>query len=131
MLIYHADSEMKLDYSNDYFFLLFIAAVFLTSEFYSESLFSVTSRLPIALDLVIRRSKFRLFMSWSVGSALVILGPMVYYDSTMFGKLVIAPLNIVMYNVMTSHGPDLYGESVIVNFLIFRMRSSFFTLKKL
>ena len=114
MLICHADSEMKLDYSNDYFFLLFIAAVFLTSEFYSESLFSVTSRLPIALDLVIRRSKFRLFMSWSVGSALVILGPMVYYDSTMFGKLVIAPLNIVMYNVMTSHGPDLYGESVIV-----------------
>ena len=131
MLICHADSEMKLDYSNDYFFLLFIAAVFLTSEFYSESLFSVTSRLPIALDLVIRRSKFRLFMSWSVGSALVILGPMVYYDSTMFGKLVIAPLNIVMYNVMTSHGPDLYGESVIVIFVIFRMRSSFFTLKKL
>ena len=65
--------------------------------------------MPIALDLVLRRGRFRLFMSWSVGSALVILGPMVYYDSTMFGKLVIAPLNIVMYNVMTSHGPDLYG----------------------
>ena len=108
------------------FFLIFIAAIFITSEFYSESLFSVTSRLPIALDLVIRRSKFRLFMSWSVGSALVILGPMVYYDSTMFGKLVIAPLNIVMYNVMTSHGPDLYGELVIVKFSYFSYAQFFF-----
>ena len=111
--------------------MLFIAATFLTFGFNSESLFSVTFRWPIVLDLLLRRGRFRLFMSWSVGSALVILGPMVYYDSTMFGKLVIAPLNIVLYNVVTSHGPDLYGESVIVIFVMFYMRSSFFTLKKL
>ena len=30
-------------------------------------------------------------------------------DSLYYGKLVLAPLNIVMYNVFTSHGPDLYG----------------------
>lgn len=31
-------------------------------------------------------------------------------DSYYYGKLVVAPLNIVLYNVFTSHGPDLYGE---------------------
>lgn len=30
-------------------------------------------------------------------------------DSYFYGKLVIAPLNIVFYNIFTSHGPDLYG----------------------
>lgn len=33
-------------------------------------------------------------------------------DSYYYGKLVVAPLNIVLYNVFTPHGPDLYGESV-------------------
>ncbi|KFM72933.1 Alpha-1,2-mannosyltransferase ALG9, partial [Stegodyphus mimosarum] len=35
--------------------------------------------------------------------------PLILIDSKHFGKFVIAPLNIVMYNVFTSHGPDLYG----------------------
>ena len=26
-----------------------------------------------------------------------------------YGKLVIAPLNIIIYNVFTNHGPDIYG----------------------
>lgn len=30
-------------------------------------------------------------------------------DSNYFGKLTIAPVNIVLYNVFTSHGPNLYG----------------------
>lgn len=30
-------------------------------------------------------------------------------DSYFYGKLVIAPLNILLYNVFTPHGPDLYG----------------------
>lgn len=30
-------------------------------------------------------------------------------DSYFYGKLVIAPFNIVLYNIFTSHGPDLYG----------------------
>ena len=30
-------------------------------------------------------------------------------DSDYFGKLVIAPWNIIRYNVFTSHGPDIYG----------------------
>lgn len=35
--------------------------------------------------------------------------PMVRIDSLYYGKLVVAPFNIVFYNVFTSHGPDLYG----------------------
>lgn len=31
-------------------------------------------------------------------------------DSYFYGKLVIAPLNILLYNVFTPHGPDLYGN---------------------
>lgn len=34
---------------------------------------------------------------------------MVVIDSSYFGKLTIAPLNIILYNVFTSHGPNLYG----------------------
>jgi alpha-1,2-mannosyltransferase len=34
---------------------------------------------------------------------------MVKLDSSYFGHLVVAPFNIVYYNVFTSHGPDLYG----------------------
>lgn len=31
-------------------------------------------------------------------------------DSYFYGKAVVAPLNILLYNVFTSHGPDLYGN---------------------
>jgi alpha-1,2-mannosyltransferase len=34
---------------------------------------------------------------------------MVLIDSSYFGRFSIAPLNIIMYNVFTSHGPNLYG----------------------
>jgi len=33
----------------------------------------------------------------------------VILDSNLYGKIVIAPLNIVKYNVLSSKGPDLYG----------------------
>ena len=33
----------------------------------------------------------------------------------MFGKLVIAPLNIVMYNVFSDHGANLYGKLIHVH----------------
>ncbi|XP_028322990.1 alpha-1,2-mannosyltransferase ALG9 isoform X2 [Gouania willdenowi] len=35
--------------------------------------------------------------------------PLVAIDSFFYGKMVIAPLNILLYNVFTPHGPDLYG----------------------
>lgn len=39
-------------------------------------------------------------------------------DTNMYGKLVIAPLNIVKYNVFTSHGPDLYGTEPWTYYLV-------------
>jgi len=35
--------------------------------------------------------------------------PQIAIDSEKYGRLISAPLNIVKYNVFTSHGPDLYG----------------------
>lgn len=34
---------------------------------------------------------------------------MIAIDSYHFGKIVVAPLNIVFYNVFSTNGPDLYG----------------------
>ena len=44
--------------------------------------------------------------------------PVVVIDSYYYGKLVIAPLNIVLYNVFTPHGPDLYGTDFWYFYLI-------------
>ncbi|XP_077288561.1 alpha-1,2-mannosyltransferase Alg9 isoform X2 [Arctopsyche grandis] len=65
--------------------------------------------LPIAIDLVFKRKQPMLFIQWCGISLLFILGPMVYIDSEYYGHLVIAPWNLVKYNVLTDHGPDLYG----------------------
>ena len=32
-----------------------------------------------------------------------------YIDSRLYGKVVFAPLNIILYNVFGKGGPDLYG----------------------
>lgn len=37
--------------------------------------------------------------------------PLIQIDSSYYGKLTIAPWNIVKYNIFTSHGPNLYGTS--------------------
>lgn len=64
---------------------------------------------PIALEMLFRRKEWLRFFKWVIISAAVILTPMVWIDSMYYGKLAIAPLNILLYNVFTSHGPDLYG----------------------
>lgn len=66
-------------------------------------------RLPIAVDMLYRRKDWFRFIQWTVISACVILIPMVWIDSMYYGKLVIAPLNILLYNVFTQHGPNIYG----------------------
>ena len=37
--------------------------------------------------------------------------PVTVIDSYFYGRLVVAPLNIVLYNIFSNHGPDLYGTS--------------------
>ncbi|XP_021571967.1 alpha-1,2-mannosyltransferase ALG9 [Carlito syrichta] len=71
--------------------------------------FSAALGLPIAFDLLVMKHKWKSFFHWSLVALILFLVPVVVIDSYYYGKLVIAPLNIVLYNVFTSHGPDLYG----------------------
>ncbi|XP_076034373.1 alpha-1,2-mannosyltransferase ALG9-like isoform X2 [Oratosquilla oratoria] len=64
---------------------------------------------PIAFDILFRKKMVYMFFMGSLKSAAVILIPMVFLDSKFYGRFVVAPVNIVLYNVFTSHGPDLYG----------------------
>ena len=71
--------------------------------------FAALIGLPIAVDILLFKKQVSLFVQWSLISAVTILGPQVLVDSYYYGKPVAASLNIVLYNVFTSHGPDLYG----------------------
>lgn len=50
---------------------------------------------PIFIDIIIRLRKVRLFLFWSIISGVTILLPMIILDSSYFGKLVMAPINLV------------------------------------
>ena len=58
--------------------------------------------------------------------------PLVAVDTHYYGKQVIAPLNIVLYNIFGQGGPDLYGLFTIFRALYafrfdsFRLVSPFF-----
>ncbi|XP_043259088.1 alpha-1,2-mannosyltransferase ALG9 [Colletes gigas] len=71
--------------------------------------FAALLGLPIAMEMLIHKHEWSKFIKWVIISGVVVLVPMVWIDSMYYGKLVIAPLNIVMYNVFTNHGPNLYG----------------------
>uniref|UniRef100_A0A1Y1MX13 Mannosyltransferase n=2 Tax=Photinus pyralis TaxID=7054 RepID=A0A1Y1MX13_PHOPY len=71
--------------------------------------FAALLGIPIAIDMIIMKKLYQDFIQWSVISAVVILGPMVMIDTNYFGKLVIAPWNIVKYNIFGGGGPNLYG----------------------
>ncbi|KAK3094553.1 hypothetical protein FSP39_003298 [Pinctada imbricata] len=64
---------------------------------------------PIAIDIVLRKKKVKFFTAGCIVALALFLVPTVLVDSNYYGKLVITPLNIVLYNVFTDHGPDLYG----------------------
>ncbi|XP_073441240.1 alpha-1,2-mannosyltransferase ALG9 isoform X2 [Dendrobates tinctorius] len=71
--------------------------------------FSVVLGVPIAFDFLFLKHKWKSFINWCLVAIILLLVPLVAIDSYYYGKLVIAPLNIVLYNVFTPHGPDLYG----------------------
>lgn len=43
---------------------------------------------------------------------------MITIDSHYYGRFAIPPLNIVLYNIFSSHGPDLYGTAPFSYYLI-------------
>ncbi|XP_038209222.1 alpha-1,2-mannosyltransferase ALG9 [Zerene cesonia] len=71
--------------------------------------FTALLGLPIAIDMLLFKKLYKQFFKWSIISLLVILLPTIAVDSWHYGRLVVAPWNIVAYNIFTEHGPDLYG----------------------
>ncbi|KYQ53422.1 Alpha-1,2-mannosyltransferase ALG9, partial [Trachymyrmex zeteki] len=80
--------------------------------------FAALLGLPIAVEMLIHKRDWIKFIKWVIISAVVIVIPMVWVDSLYFGKLVIAPLNIILYNVFTNHGPNLYGTEPFSYYII-------------
>ena len=70
--------------------------------------FAAILGIPIAIDILLRRQKWILFIKWSVISTIILLIPQILIDSYYYGKLTIASLNIVMYNVWNDSS-NLYG----------------------
>ncbi|CAN7948308.1 unnamed protein product [Ixodes pacificus] len=71
--------------------------------------FSAALGLPAALDVVLLKRKARSFFTWCAVSLAIVLPALISVDSHYFGRPVLAPLNIVLYNVFSSHGANLYG----------------------
>lgn len=59
-----------------------------------------------------------MFVKWCAISAIAILGPMIAIDSSYYGKLVVAPWNLIRYNVLGGNGPELYGTEPLSYYLI-------------
>lgn len=71
--------------------------------------FSAILGLPAAYDMIVVHRKLFKFITWSVLSLVIILPPLLIIDTYYYGHLVVAPLNIVLYNVFSEHGANLYG----------------------
>uniref|UniRef100_A0A0R3S1U5 Mannosyltransferase n=1 Tax=Elaeophora elaphi TaxID=1147741 RepID=A0A0R3S1U5_9BILA len=89
----------------------FIAIAFTALSALMSWPFTAILGLPIVLEMLIVRPRELAFTFCNYacisGSAIIIA--LVTVDSYYFGKIVLAPLNIVLYNVFSSHGPNLYG----------------------
>ena len=70
--------------------------------------FAAILGIPIAIDILFIRQKWILFLTWSMISTIILLIPQILIDSYYYGKLTIASLNIVMYNVVNDSS-NLYG----------------------
>ncbi|RWS15255.1 alpha-1:2-mannosyltransferase ALG9-like protein [Dinothrombium tinctorium] len=71
--------------------------------------FSAILSIPVAIDLFLMKKRRFYFIKWSLITGFSILIPLVAVDSHYYGKLVIAPVNIIAYNVFSKHGANLYG----------------------
>ena len=80
--------------------------------------FFVALGIPLAIDILIRRQKYFFFFKWVAISLATMLLPCLIIDSYYYGKPVIACLNILLYNVFTDHGPDLYGTEPLSYYLL-------------
>ena len=80
--------------------------------------FSAALGFPIAFDIIFLQRRFRLFAATSMVSSLLIGSALIAVDSYYFGRLVFAPLNIVLYNIFSKSGPALYGTEPVAYYLM-------------
>ncbi|XP_055545348.1 alpha-1,2-mannosyltransferase ALG9 isoform X2 [Wyeomyia smithii] len=71
--------------------------------------FAALISISFLYEILIQRRLFMLFIKWSVLFAIIVGAPMLIVDSYIYGKTTFAPLNIILYNVFSSHGPNLFG----------------------
>ncbi|XP_065887742.1 alpha-1,2-mannosyltransferase ALG9-like [Dysidea avara] len=69
--------------------------------------FSGVIGLPIFLEYFYKRPIS--LIKWSSICFIIVSVPLVVIDSLFYGKFVFAPLNIVLYNIFSGQGPELYG----------------------
>lgn len=73
--------------------------------------FAAILGLPVITHMLVvapRRLWF-LFITYSLWAGTAVICALFFVDSYYYGKYVLAPLNIVLYNIFSSHGPNLYG----------------------
>ncbi|RZB84946.1 alpha-1,2-mannosyltransferase ALG9 [Asbolus verrucosus] len=80
--------------------------------------FAALLGVPIAYDMLVRRKLYVDFFAWSVIAGSAVILPMLIIDSMHFGRIVIAPLNIIVYNVFGGAGPNLYGTEPFTFYLL-------------
>ncbi|XP_058820849.1 alpha-1,2-mannosyltransferase ALG9 [Topomyia yanbarensis] len=71
--------------------------------------FTALISLPFLYDVLVRRRMFKSFIFWSFFFTILIGIPLVLVDSYFYGRLTFAPINILVYNIFSSHGPNLFG----------------------
>ena len=65
--------------------------------------------IPIFWDIVVKNGQFKKFAEYFTVGFVYTISPVVLVDLMLYRKLMIAPLNIVIYNVFNIHGSELYG----------------------
>ncbi|KAK6735527.1 hypothetical protein RB195_018628 [Necator americanus] len=107
---------------------MYAAAAFLEEKWFSAIFctaisalvgwpFAAVLGLPIVVEMLIFRSKLKMFSYFTALAGIIVGGSLFSVDSYYYGKRVLAPLNIVLYNVFSEHGPDLYGTEPISFYL--------------
>ncbi|KAJ1346047.1 hypothetical protein KIN20_000717 [Parelaphostrongylus tenuis] len=79
--------------------------------------FAAVLGLPVVVDMLIFRPKMKMFWYFAAISGIFVGGTILTVDTYYYGKRVLPPLNIVLYNVFSEHGPDLYGVEPLSYYL--------------
>lgn len=71
--------------------------------------FAVVLAVAPSIDFVVRQRRLAECVGWSLLTVLALLLLMLPIESAYYGRLVLPPLNIITYNVLSSTGANLYG----------------------